>query len=183
MIVGGSFFLSYYFLFESSEKSLESAKKEEREIRKEIREYKDYLLFHDDFEISKLEKEIEELKREVSEFDIRKNYIEIEVSKLKKVIYNQTSWTGFINSISKEAENIGVEVERIENSYMNSGETFANRLSVALQLKANYLNTILFIDKLERSNLIVNVENIDMAVGEDESVSTKLFLSVWGING
>jgi Tfp pilus assembly protein PilO len=182
MVVGVSFFLSYYFLFESSEKSLEIAEKEYKKVSREIRDHKDYLMFHDEFEINKVRKDTENLKRELDEYSGKKSYLETQISKMESVIYDKRSWTIFLDEISEEAKSVGVEIISIANEFIEAEDIFANNLDVKLEVEGDYISTIIFIDKLERNSLIVDVEEIDMELGE-ESVSTKIALSVWGING
>jgi len=180
MIVGGIFFLSYYFLFNSSEKKLAETKKSKNRVVKKIRKYKNYLSFHDDFEIAQGKKSIDKLKIEIDELKNKKSYINSQLLKLSNIIYNKASWTKFLNRISILASTIGVELLSMKNQFLESKKGFDKHLMIELTINSNYRHTVTFIDKLEKSQLIVNIETIDMKLTED-GVVTDLTLSVWGI--
>jgi Tfp pilus assembly protein PilO len=180
MIVGGSIFVSYYFLFEKSEKSLADAINNEKQISRDIRNHKDYLSFHDDFEITKLKGDIVNLKKSIDDFREKKNFINGQIKSLSDIIYNRESWTDFLNNISDIAKESGVEIDSIKNTFLSfkRGE-FNKHLKIDLKINSNYINTLKFMDKLERNKLIVDIDSLDMLL-TDDGVNTTLSLSLWG---
>lgn len=182
MLVGGAIFLSYYFLFEDSEKRLALSIKKDKATSKEIREHKNYLSFHDDFEVSKVMENIDNLKGDIDIFNDKKKYINLKIKNLTTILYNNRSWTAFLNSISTMAKISGVEIQSIKNDFIpkHSSKIFQSHLKINISINSSYLNSLQFIDSIERSDLIVNVDTMKMALTED-GVVTQLFLSVWGI--
>ena len=180
MIVGGAFFLSYYFLFDSSKTKVVQLQKEKKKVLKEIRRHKDYLMFNDDFLISKKERAIQDLKEEIIELKEKKVFVNSQLMNLSNIVYSKTSWTKFLSRISTVANNTGVELISMKNQFLDSSMEFDKRLNVQLRINSNYVNTVTFIDKLEKSSLVVDIEMIDMELTED-GVMSDLNLSVWGI--
>jgi len=182
MIVGGIFFLSYYFLFELTSNSLKIVLNEKKGISKEIRELKNYLSFHDEFEIGQLQNDIRELKDNVELLTDKKIFINQKLNSLSYVIYNKESWTEFLKSISTVANISGVEIIYIRNQFIEntSLNMFESHLKVEIKMNSSYINSLRFIDKIEKNRLIVSIDNLDMALTEN-GVITKLFISIWGI--
>ncbi len=180
MIVGGIFFLSYKYLYLSSKQEVSKLAKEERKITRKIREYKDYLMFNDDFLISKQQGEIEKLKEEIIELKNRKKFLNNQLLNLSNVVYDRKSWTKFLKRISSVAIESGVEIITMQNRFIKNLEPFDKRLKVSITTRSNYSNTILFLDKLENSPLVVDIENLNIRLDSDEVVSD-INLSVWGL--
>ena len=182
MIVGGVFFLSYYFLFELSEKNLKTVISEKKKISKDIREFKNYISFHDDFEVGQLQNDIRELKDNIELLKDKQTFITQKINSLSYVIYNKESWTQFLKSISTVANSSGVEILYIKNQFLEhtSSEIFQTHLKVEIKMNSNYINSLRFIDKIEKNNLVVSIDNLDMTLTEN-GVITKLFISIWGI--
>jgi len=182
MIVGGIIFLSYYFLFDMSEENLTKAIIKSKSFSREIREYKNYLSFHDEFEVNKLKANIESLKDSINMLKDKKMFISQKIQTLSNVIYNKESWTDFLKNISTIANSSGVEIYSIKNHFLTDKKlnVFQNHLKVEIKMNSNYINTLHFIDQIERSNLIVNVDSLKMNLTAD-GVSTEIFISIWGI--
>jgi len=182
MIFGGIFFLSYHFLFELSEKALKTVISEKKRVSKEVREYKNYLSFHDSYEINQLKNRVIKLKENIDIFKAKKEFISNKIQSLSNVIYDKESWTQFLKSISKVANSSGVEIYYIKNQFIENigSNIFQNHLNVQIKMNSTYINTLQFIDKIERNSLIVNIDNLDMSLTEN-GVTTELFISVWGI--
>ena len=180
MIVGGIFFLSYKYLYLSSKQEVIKLEQEERKITRKIREYKDYLMFNDNFLISKQQGEIEKLKQEIIELKNRKKYLNSQLLNLSNVVYDRKSWTKFLKRISSVAIASGVEIITMQNRFIKNIEPFDKRLKVSITTRSNYPNTVLFLDKLENSPLVVDIENLNIRLDSDEVVAD-INLSVWGL--
>jgi len=182
MIIGGIFFLSYHFLFELSEKNLYTVKSENKRVSKDVREFKDFLSFHDEFEIHSLKNQIIELRKNIDLVKDKKRFISQKIHSLSNAIYNKESWTKFFKNISTIANNSGVEIYYIKNQFIENigSEIFQNHLNVQIKMNSNYINTLKFIDKIEKSSLIVNIDKLNISLTEN-GVTTELFISIWGI--
>ena len=180
MVVGGIFFLSYKYLYLSSQQEVSKLEQEERKITRKIREYKDYLMFNDNFLISKQQGEIEKLKQEIIELKDRKKYLNSQLLNLSNVVYDRKSWTKFLKRISSVAIASGVEIITMQNRFIKNIEPFDKRLKVSITTRSNYPNTVLFLDKLENSPLVVDIENLNIRLDSDEVVAD-INLSVWGL--
>jgi len=182
MIVGGIFFLSYYFLFEYSEKHLKIAVSEQRKISKDMREFKNYISFHDEFEIGQLQNNIRELKDNIQLLKDKQIFISQKLNSLFYTIYNKESWTQFLKSISTVANSSGVEILYIKNQFLENRDLdiFQTHLTVQIKMNSNYINSLRFIDKIEKNNLVVSIDNLNMSLTE-QGVITTMFISIWGI--
>jgi hypothetical protein len=180
MLVGGIFFLSYYFLFEQSKQNLNIEIKKQRKISKQFRKLKDYISFHDDYEISKLQNTIDTLKSDIELYKDKTNFLQEKLNLLSKDSFNKTSWTTFLKLISQYSRENGVEIEAIQNQFLNIKKKLhlQKAFEIKLVIKSDYKNTLIFINKLESNNFLVTIDFINILFQNDE-VKTALTLFIW----
>ena len=180
MLVGGIFFLSYYFLFERSEKELHKTIKELKTTSRELRKLKDYLSFHDEYEITKLQNTVDKLKIDIELYKDKTNFLQEKLNLLSKDTFNKKSWTTFFKLISKYSQENGVEIEIIQNQFLEITKDFhlQKAFEIKLIIKSNYKNTLTFINKLENNKFLVTVDFINI-VFQDDEVKTALTLFIW----
>jgi Tfp pilus assembly protein PilO len=181
MLVGIMFFLSYKFLFESSQYLLDETIKTDKTLSKEIREMKDYLMFHDDFELEQIKINMKKLSNETEMLKAQKDVVSNKIASLSEVIYSKESWTQFLNNLSIIAIESGIEILSIKNQFLETGQNkFDIRLKIELKTNSKFINIIKFMDKLESSKLIVNIDNLSMKISQ-EGILGEFSLSIWGI--
>ena len=180
MLVGGIFFLSYYFLFERSEKELHKTIKELKTTSRELRKLKDYLSFHDEYEITKLQNTVDQLKIDIELYKDKTNFLQEKLNLLSKDSFNKTSWTTFLKLISQYSRENGVEIEAIQNQFLNIKKKLhlQKAFEIKLVIKSDYKNTLIFINKLESNNFLVTIDFINILFQNDE-VKTALTLFIW----
>ncbi len=183
MLIGGVIFLSYQFLFEVSEKALKDSENSRKNVVKEIREHRNYLSFYDDFVVLKKREEMKVIRTEIEELRNRKEFLNSQMSALSGVVYEQSSWTEFLNNISNIAKSHNVEIISMQNEFVEHSyrdDIFNNHMNINLKINSNYVNSVSFIDTLERQSLIVNIDSLNVN-STSEGVITELLISVWGI--
>ena len=99
---------------------------------------------------------------------------------LSKDTFNKKSWTTFFKLISKYSQENGVEIEIIQNQFLEITKDFhlQKAFEIKLNIKSNYKNTLTFINKLENNKFLVTVDFINI-VFQDDEVKTALTLFIW----
>jgi hypothetical protein len=205
MVVVGLMAVSYYTLFASSEKRLQDALRSENELKSKISEYRSYLMFHDEHETILLRRSVEEAEKEVDSFRSSVDYLNYQLQDLSDIVYNREAWSEFLDNITDIAKKSGVELSQLRNTPVDTRKIFDEVLQVEIYFKANFINTILFIDQLECSDLIVDVKAIETVresgvetvkipdrryrlgyrtervSSEEELLTSSIKLSIWGV--
>ena len=69
----------------------------------------------------------------------------------------------------------------IKNQFLETGQNkFDIRLKIELKTNSKFINIIKFMDKLESSKLIVNIDNLSMKISQ-EGILGEFSLYIWGI--
>jgi len=179
IIVAILFFLAYPF-YDSSVNEFNSAKKKVEDITKKIDSDKIYLKINTEEKVAKLVQEIKNLENELLVQKDNNKYIKEKIETIYSLIYDEIAWGEYLNSISVNAKEHNVKIIKFEESYpKNETSTFGHVLDVELKVKGNYLNTVKFINSLEKSELVVDVH--DLSIKAQNELSTDLNISIWGI--
>jgi|GEM_PF-1768440 len=205
MVVIGSLFLSFYFLFEPSDKRYSEALRKEQDMKLKISEYKSYLMFHDEHETILFKRTIKESEKDLENFKGSIDYLNYQLQDLSDIVYNKRAWSHFLHSITTVAKESGVAISTLKNLPQKSLKMFDEVLQIEITFRASYIDTVLFIDRLESSDLIVDVKSIDTlrengvqivkipdrryrfgyrterVHRNSEKLTTTIKLSIWGI--
>lgn len=173
------FFLAYPF-YDSSLNEFNNAKKKVEEITKNIDADKIYLKVNTEEKVAKLVQEIKKLEVDLATQKENNEYIKEKIETIYSLIYDEIAWGEYLNSISVNAKKHNMKIINFTESYPKSnGSSFGHVLDVSLQVKGNYLNTVKFINSLEKSELVVDVH--DLSIKAQDALNTDLHISIWGI--
>lgn len=171
--------LAYPF-YESSEKEFNVVKEKVIQITAKIDADKIYLKVNTEATVAKLEQDIKALEGELVTQKETNKYIKEKIETISSLIYDEIAWGKYLNSISIRAKEHNIKIINFTNTYsLNNDSSFGHVLDIALDVKGSYLDTVKFINSLEQSDLVVDVNNIDIKA--QEALNTKLAISVWGI--
>ncbi len=173
------FFLAYPF-YDSSVNEFNNAKRKVEEITKNIDADKIYLKVNTEEKVAKLVQEIKKLEVELATQKENNEYIKEKIETIYSLIYDEIAWGEYLNSISVNAKKHNIKIINFIESYpKGNGSSFGHVLDVSLQVKGNYLNTVKFINSLEKSELVVDVH--DLSIKAQDALNTDLHISIWGI--
>jgi hypothetical protein len=99
------------------------------------------------------------------------------------MLFNQKSWSRFLNSITKKAEIHNVDLEYISNKYADNNGSFGHVLEIGLGAKGNYKSIVKFMNELEQNVLVTDIFETKFALDSNSSdIKADIHISVWGIN-
>ncbi len=179
MIFALIFAVSYMFFWESSFNDFKNREKTIKNLDKSIKESQKYLRENPMRKVALLKNDIKKAKKELLVYIDNNDYIKSQIEDISELIYDEKAWGKYLNSISKNAQKYHISIINFTNKYAMSNQAFGHILDIHLEFIADYKHTILFINSLEESNLVVDIHKFDM-IAEDK-LSTSLDISVWGI--
>lgn len=148
-------------------------------ISAKINEDKIYITTNPEAKIDTLNRDIKTLQSKLLTLKDSNQYIKNKIETISSLIYDEKSWGAYLNSISINAKKHNIKIVNFTNKYSKNSESFGHILDIALQVKGNYLDTIKFINSLEKSELVVDVH--DLSIKAQDTLNTNLNISVWGI--
>jgi len=170
--------LAYPF-YDLSLNEFNDAKKKVTDIKSKIAADEQYLRMNPLTKIDKLNMQIKAIEAELGNTKDNNQYIKEKIETISSLIYDEVSWGEYLNSISINAKRYNIKIINFTNEYADNNESFGHILDITLQVKGNYSNTIKFINSLEKSDLVVDVHNINIKA--QDALNTDLDISVWGI--
>jgi len=179
MVFAVIFAFSYLLFWDSSlEKFLDKIDKISSLTRK-ISVDEIYLKVNPTTKILKLDKEIKRYNDKILSLKDNNDYIKHQIETIPSLIYDKKIWGEYLYSISQNAKLHNVKILDFSNSLANNKNSFGHILDISLKSTAKFIDTLKFIDSLERSDLVVDIHHI--SIQSEDILYTDLNISVWGI--
>lgn len=179
MIFGAIFSFSYFLFWESSLDGFHKKQTHINHLKTKIKIEKIYLKANSLQKIKQLQKKIIQTNKEIIVYKDNNNYIKNKIKTISSLIYNEETWGEYLYSISQNAKKYNVQILNFTNTLVKNKGDFGHILDISLKSSANFKDTLLFINSLETSSLVVDIHNL--SIKADDKLYTDLNLSVWGI--
>ena len=122
-------------------------------------------------------------KKNVKETEDKIKFINNNLDKLSDMLFNQKSWSRFLNSLTDKAEMHNVDIQYISNNYVDNNGSFGHVLEITLGCKGKYKGIIKFMNELEQNTLVTDIYGSELSLDINSSeILADINISVWGIN-
>ncbi|WP_309499045.1 hypothetical protein [Sulfurovum sp.] len=187
-IAGFIAYLGYDYLLPYTENLYNKSEQSKKNIEKNIVDNNTYLNSitvngNREYYIAKYDNDIVMKNKNIVNLNDKIKFIDTSLEKLSDMLFNQKSWSIFLNSITSKAEVQNVQLQYIANKYVDNNGSFGHVLEIAIGCKGEYKNTIKFINELEQNILVTDVFKTEFIPDNNSSdVIADIHISVWGIN-
>jgi len=181
-------YLGYDFLLPYTEELYNQSERDKKRIENKISENNTYLdsitvAGDRDHYVKQYDKDIVSKKHKIINIKDKIKFIDANLEKLSDMLFNQKSWSTFLNSITVKAGIHNVDLEYIVNKYTDSNGSFGHVLEIGLGAKGNFKNIITFMNELEQNILVTDIFETKFILDENSSdIIADINISVWGIN-
>ena len=179
MIFGVIFSVSYLFFWDSSLSVFIDKQREISSLSQRVDMDKLYLRVNPVKKLAKLTRDIQNANSKVLILKDNNEYIKHKIETISSLIYDKQAWGKYLHTISTNAKENGVKMIHFSNTFADNKSSFGHILDISLKSSGNYLDTLNFINSLERSNLVVDIHTLNIEARDD--LYTDLNISVWGI--
>ncbi|MCF6330200.1 MAG: hypothetical protein L3I99_01470 [Sulfurimonas sp.] len=179
MMVAGVIFAFAYLFWDSSVDDYVASKNEISIIQSNINADKAYLQANPETVIANLDNEIKKIKIKLIDKKDQNAYIKSKIETISDIIYDERRWGKYIDSIASNAKKYNVKILEFNNHYVTSDESFGHMLDLNISVTGSYKNTLKFINALEQSDLVADINGLDIKA--QDKLNTDLKISVWGI--
>ena len=180
MAGGGIAALVYLTTYDLTANMYKKAQLQRSSIQKTLKNDKRYLRNYPQSYINDMQLQNDNLKKEFLLTKKTSDYIDYKISQLSPLIYNETAWGEFLDSISDIARTSGVHLNKLNNKFASSNNDFGHVLDIELDFDGSFHSTLDFINKLEKTPLVVNIHELEMR--SENELNTNLKIAVWGIS-
>ena len=179
MIFAVIFAFSYLLFWDTSVESFNDTNTKISTIQRKINADNTFLRRNPEVKIAKLDKEIKIASLSLETVKKNNAYIKRKIEAIPFLIYDERTWGEYLHSISKNAKKYDVKILDFTNKYATHNKSFGHILDITLQTTSGYKNTLRFINSLERSDLVVDIHDINIKA--EKRLNSDLNISVWGI--
>lgn len=187
-IAGIIAYLAYAYLLPYTEKMYKKSEATKKSIQKSIADNNTYLSSitvkgDREYYVKKFDRDISRKKSNIVEVKKKIQFVNANLDKLSDMLFNQKSWSRFLNSITDKAEIQNVEIEYISNKYVDNNGSFGYVLEIGVGCKGEYKGIVKFMNELEQNVLVTDIYGTKFSLDQNSSkVVADINISVWGIN-
>ncbi len=187
-IAGIIAYLAYAYLLPYTENMYKKSETSKKSIQKSIVDNNTYLNSitvngDREFYIKKFDRDIVTKKSNIVNLNKKIKFIDSNLEKLSDMLFNQKSWSKFLNSITDKAEIQNVDIQYIANKYVDNNGSFGHVLEIGIGCKGEYKGIVKFMNELEQNVLVTDIYGTKFSLDQNTSqVVADVNISVWGIN-
>ncbi len=187
-IAGIIAYLGYAYLLPYTEDLYNKSERSKKSIQKSIVDNNTYLNSitvggDREYYIKKFDNDISTKKKNIVNTTNKIKFIDSNLEKLSDMLFNQKSWSKFLNSITDKAEIQNVDLQYIENHYVDNNGSFGHVLEIGVGCKGEYKNIVKFMNELEQNVLVTDIFKTEFTSDTNSSkIVADIHISVWGIN-
>ena len=187
-IAGIIAYLAYAYLLPYTEKMYKKSETAKKSIQKSIADNNIYLNSitvggDREFYVKKFDRDIVTKKNNIVNLNRKIKFINTNLEKLSDMLFNQKSWSRFLNSITYKAELQNVDIQYIANKYVDNKGNFGHVLEIGVGCKGDYKGIVKFMNELEQNVLVTDIYGTKFSLDRDSSqIVADINISVWGIN-
>jgi hypothetical protein len=181
-------YLAYAYLLPYTEKMFQKSEASKKSIQKSIIDHTTYLdsitVGGDrNYYVKKYDNDIVQKKQNIADLNYKIKFIDSNLDKLSDMLFNQKSWSKFLNSITDKAEVQNVDIRYITNRYVDNNGSFGYVLEVGVGCKGNYKDIVKFMNEIEQNVLVTDIYGANLFLDANSSkINADINISVWGIN-
>ena len=179
MIFSALFAFSYLLFWDTSLAQFEHNLQQIKNVQTKINRDEMYLKYNPPIVIAKIDKEIKDLEKMLVEYKDYNQYIKSKIETISFLLYDESIWGEYVNSVDTKARKSKVKIIEFHNKYNFTGDSFGHVLDIKVDTVGGYKNTLSFINALEKSELVVDIH--DLNISAKDKLQSTINLSVWGI--
>jgi len=181
-------YLGYSLLLPYTEELYNASERKKKRIQKSINDNNTYLRSitqngDKNYFVKKFDRDIATKKKKIVNVNNRIKFIDSNLEKLSDMLFNQKSWSRFLNSITQKAEIHNVDLTYIDNKYADNNGSFGHVLEVGIGALGSYKDMVKFMNELEQNVLVTDIYETKFELDNNSSnLKSDIHISVWGIN-
>lgn len=181
-------YLAYAYLLPYTEEMYKKSERTKTNVQKSINDSNTYLSSitvggDRNFYVKKYDQDIADKKQKIIDTNNKIKFIDGNLNKLSDMLFNQKSWSKFLNSITDKAALHDVDIEYIKNKYVDNNGSFGYLLEIGVGCKGEYKGIVKFMNELEQNRLVTDIYGTKFSLDNNTSnIVADINISVWGIN-
>ena len=171
----------YSFVYPITDEGLKSTKSSIASATQKISTENSYLSSHS---MAMINNSKNKLKHKEVDYDntlYKMSYVDNKLTELSYLLFDDKSWAGFVDNISELAKKYSVDIKEISNKFYDpTYQKITHVAEVEVVSTANTKNMIKFLNAIEESQLVIDVNNIKLDRPEN-AIEGSFKIAVWGM--
>ncbi|MFR8440154.1 MAG: hypothetical protein ACLVCW_00040 [Campylobacter sp.] len=115
-----------------------------------------------------------------------RGYLDDKLNEISKLTYNEKNWAKFMDSLSTIAENNNIKIYAIHSDRREPSikQIFQPEalLDIDVKFEGAFSNVLRYINLIEQSEMIVDVNKMDINATKNGKIGGSIGISIWGVN-
>ena len=115
-----------------------------------------------------------------------RGYLDGKLKEISKLTYNEKNWAKFMDSLSTIAENNNIKIYAIHSDRRAPSveQNFKPEalLDIDVKFEGAFPNVLRYINLIEQSEMIVDVNKMDINATKNGKIGGSIGISIWGVN-
>jgi len=181
-------YVAWTMLTPPSEAAKQKSVADKQHIEKKLVEDKQYLQSitkngDRNYRVKALDKKIALSKKRAASYRKKITLLDKNLNKLSDMLFNQKSWSLFLDSITARAHESDVQINLMTNEYVDTNGSFGHVLEVGVKCQGTFSGILQFMNDLEQNTLVTDIYRSTLYTEANSTyVSADISISVWGVN-
>ena len=133
------------------------------------------------FKINQKQNELKQRQNELADAKNMNHYFDNKLRELSYLIFNEQSWADFLDSLALLANKNNVKITKIVNTFKEpNAQKIEQILDINVSVDGNYKDIIGYINAIEESKLVVDVNGIDIN-STNGKLKGNMGIYIWGM--
>ncbi|WP_122863020.1 type 4a pilus biogenesis protein PilO [Campylobacter showae] len=133
------------------------------------------------FKINQKQNELKQRQNELVDAKNMNQYFDNKLRELSYLIFNEQSWADFLDSLALLANKNNVKITKIVNTFKEpNAQKIEQILDINVSVDGNYKDIIGYINAIEESKLVVDINGIDIN-STNGKLKGNMGIYIWGM--
>ncbi len=174
-------YVVYQFIYLETDRQLQATQNRIVQIKSKINQERNYLAQNTPQKVAMLRKVVKEKKKQFDDALYKISYVDNTLTELSYLLFDDENWAKFVDNISALAKKYHVEIKEIGNKFFNpTYQKITHVVVVNVVSKANFTDFMKFINEIEESPLVIDIDQLKM-FKPDDKVMSEFQIAVWGM--
>ncbi|QCD52698.1 type 4a pilus biogenesis protein PilO [Campylobacter sp. RM16192] len=179
-------FLTYFLTWNQAQQYYESVLNQNDEISRKLNDTNNYLASVTvngdiNFKIKEQQKLLNSLNKELNIAQFKNKYFDNKLYELSYLLFNEQNWARFLDNLAFLANKNNIKITKISNEFKNpTPKKIEQVLNIKIDIEGNFKDIIGYINSIEESDLVVDVNNIHISSSTKNLIGT-IGIYVWGM--
>jgi len=181
-------YLAWSLIAPSAKASFDRSVADKKTIETKLQEDKDYMSSitrngDKEYFVKDYNKKIALTERQSDLYREKIGVLNKNLDKMSDMLFNQKSWSIFLDSITQYAHNNDIDLSSINNKYVDSNGSFGHVLEVGITCHGSFSGIVTFMNDMEQNTLVTDIYRSRIYTDANSTmVNADINISVWGVN-